>query len=185
MRWIFTRLLRLSLFAGCSDLPMVAAPFIGRSPILLQDEGLGVVRMKCLTLSLSAAALLLSGISAQATALVARVDVAAQKMTVTHYGKLIYEWPVSTARTGFTTPRGEYRPYRMHKMWHSRTHDNAPMPFSVFYDRGWAIHGTTAVNRLGTPASHGCVRLETGNAEAFYTLVRQVGAGNTRIIVEN
>lgn len=123
--------------------------------------------------------------AAHAASLVARVDVAAQKMTVTHYGKVLYEWPVSTAAKGYVTPRGEYRPYRIHKMWRSRTYDNAPMPFAVFYDRGWAVHGTDAVGRLGTPASHGCVRLETVNAETFYTLVRQVGPGNTRIIVED
>ena len=73
----------------------------------------------------------------------------------------------------------------MHKMWHSRKYDMAPMPFAVFYDRGWAVHGTSAVSRLGKPASHGCVRLATPNAETFYTLVRRVGPGNTRIIVEN
>jgi lipoprotein-anchoring transpeptidase ErfK/SrfK len=132
-----------------------------------------------------AASLLLGSVPGHAATLVARVDVALQKMTVTRYGKVLYEWPVSTAGAGYTTPRGEYRPYRIHKMWHSRTYDNAPMPFAVFYDRGWAIHGTSAVGRLGTPASHGCVRLATPNAETFYALVRQVGAGNTRIIVEN
>ncbi len=132
-----------------------------------------------------ALALLFSAASAQASSLVARVDVAAQKMVVVHYGKVLYEWPVSTARAGYATPRGEFRPQRIHKMWHSRTYDNAPMPYAVFYDRGWAVHGTSAVSRLGTPASHGCVRLETVNAEIFYSLVRKVGAGNTRIIVEN
>ena len=40
-----------------------------------------------------------------------------------------------------------------------------------------------AVSRLGTPASHGCVRLETENAKAFYELVQAVGPGNTRVIV--
>lgn len=143
------------------------------------------MRSAFLSCAAGAAIVVATSFAAQAASLVARVDVAAQKMTVSHYGKVIHEWPVSTARAGFTTPRGEFRPYRIHKMWRSRTYDNAPMPFAVFYDRGWAVHGTDAVNRLGTPASHGCVRLETPNAEAFYTLVRQVGPGNTRIIVEN
>lgn len=127
------------------------------------------------------------GVAAQALAssLVARVDIGTQTMTVSHYGETLYEWPVSTARTGFSTPTGSFRPYRVHRMWHSRTYDNAPMPFAVFYDRGWAVHGTSAVSRLGSPASHGCVRLSTPNAEIFYELVRRVGAGNTRIIVES
>jgi lipoprotein-anchoring transpeptidase ErfK/SrfK len=106
-------------------------------------------------------------------------------MTVTRHGKVLHEWPVSTARAGYVTPAGEFRPQRIHKMWHSRSYDMAPMPFAVFYDRGWAVHGTSAVSRLGSPASHGCVRLETANAEIFYTLVREVGPGNTRIIVQD
>lgn len=142
---------------------------------------------KGLIASLAAGAAILGlGISgAQGASLVARVDIAAQKMTVTHYGKVVHEWPVSTARAGYVTPRGEYRPQRMHKMWHSRKYDMSPMPFAVFYDRGWAVHGTSAVSRLGNPASHGCVRLATPNAEAFYTLVKEVGPGNTRIIVQD
>lgn len=118
-----------------------------------------------------------------ADVLVARVDIGSQTMTVTQGGRLIYSWKVSTARKGYVTPRGAWRPTRMHKMWYSRKYDNAPMPYSVFYHGGYAIHGTSAVKRLGTPASHGCVRLNTANAQKFYTLVRDVGADNTRIIV--
>jgi lipoprotein-anchoring transpeptidase ErfK/SrfK len=132
-----------------------------------------------------AAGFALWALPAQAASLVARVGVAAQKMTVTPPGKVLHEWPVSTARAGYVTPAGEFRPQRIHKMWHSRSYDMAPMPFAVFYDRGWAVHGTSAVSRLGSPASHGCVRLETANAEIFYTLVREVGPGNTRIIVQD
>jgi lipoprotein-anchoring transpeptidase ErfK/SrfK len=120
-----------------------------------------------------------------AAPLVAIVDVPSQTMTVKRYGEVIHNWQVSTARQGYVTPAGEWRPYRIHRMWHSRTYDNAPMPYAVFYDRGWAIHGTDAVARLGSPASHGCVRLETANARIFYELVREIGAGNTRVIVRH
>jgi lipoprotein-anchoring transpeptidase ErfK/SrfK len=120
-----------------------------------------------------------------AAALVATIDVANQKMVVTRYGQVIHEWRVSTARRGYITPRGEWRPYRMHTMWRSRKYDNAPMPYAVFYHGGYAIHGTTAVGRLGSPASHGCVRLLTANAKIFHDLVKQVGPGNTRVVVTN
>lgn len=128
-------------------------------------------------------AVLMMGGQAQAATLVATVDISNQTMTVKHHGKIIHEWKVSTARAGYRTPTGTFRPYRVHRIWHSRTYDNAPMPFAVFYDRGWAVHGTTAVSRLGQPASHGCVRLHTDNARIFYELVREIGAGNTRIVV--
>lgn len=134
-----------------------------------------------------AACALLAGIpaGASAAALVASVDVATQTMTVKKHGQVIYTWKVSTARRGYITPTGEWRPYRMHRMWHSRKYDMAPMPYAVFYHGGYAVHGTTAVSRLGTPASHGCVRLETANAAAFYALVQELGPGNTRIVVSN
>lgn len=115
--------------------------------------------------------------------LVARVDVPNQIMTVSRYGTVIHTWKVSTARRGFITPAGSWRPKRIHKMWYSRKYDLAPMPYAVFYDGGYAVHGTTAVSRLGSPASHGCVRLETANAKIFYDLVREIGPGNTRVIV--
>ena len=119
----------------------------------------------------------------KAESLVAMVDVSSQSMQVMRYGKVLYTWPVSTARRGYVTPAGSWRPKRMHKMWYSRKYDMAPMPYAVFYHGGYAIHGTNAVGRLGTPASHGCVRLDTENARTFYELVREIGPGNTRVVV--
>jgi lipoprotein-anchoring transpeptidase ErfK/SrfK len=120
-----------------------------------------------------------------ATSLVARINVSTQTMTVSRQGQVLYRWNVSTARKGYVTPRGTYRPQRLHKMWYSRKYEMSPMPWSVFYHGGYAIHGTNAVKRLGTPASHGCVRLQTANAAKFYALVKQAGAANTRIVVVN
>lgn len=142
--------------------------------------------MKKLFMGLLVAAGLAAGsVAAGAATLVAQVSISAQTMTVTKYGRVLYTWPVSTARKGYVTPHGSFRPTRMHKMWRSRKYDNAPMPYSVFYNGGYAVHGTNHVRSLGRPASHGCVRLQTGNAAAFYSLVREVGPGNTRIIVAN
>ena len=83
-------------------------------------------------------------------------------MTVSKHGRVIYSWPVSTARKGYVTPRGNYRPTRLHQMWYSRKYDMSPMPYSVFFRGGYAIHGTGYVKQLGRPASHGCVRLRHG-----------------------
>ena len=124
------------------------------------------------------------GISTASAGLVAKVDLSAQTMTVIKNGRVMYRWPVSTARRGYVTPTGSWRAKRIHRMWHSRKYDMSPMPYSVFYHRGYAIHGTGAVSRLGRPASHGCVRLHTANAKVFYSLVKQAGMGNTRIVVQ-
>lgn len=131
------------------------------------------------------AVVLLIGAAAPASAgIVARVDISSQTLKVYENGRLAYAWPVSTARKGYRTPVGSYRPTRMHTMWYSRKYDNSPMPHSIFFHGGYAIHGTDAVKSLGRPASHGCVRLHPGNARRLYNLVKAHGAGNTRIVVQ-
>ncbi len=141
---------------------------------------------KFVLLLLAATGMLVAAASASfANAVVARIDVSSQTMTVSKHGRVLYTWPVSTARKGYVTPRGQYRPTRMHKMWYSRKYDMSPMPYSIFFRGGYAIHGTNYVKQLGRPASHGCVRLHTANAARLYALVKEVGAGNARIVVTN
>jgi lipoprotein-anchoring transpeptidase ErfK/SrfK len=138
-----------------------------------------------LAMATCAAMLLVAPVSTWAGNLEARVSISSQTMTVSRQGRVLYRWKVSTARKGYVTPRGTWRPKRLHKMWYSRKYDNSPMPYSVFYNGGYAVHGTGSVRQLGRPASHGCVRLRTANAATFYALVREVGMGNTRIVVTN
>ena len=114
---------------------------------------------------------------------VARISLSAQRVDVSVNGAPAYSWAVSTARRGYVTPTGSFRPFRTAKMWHSRKYDMSPMPHSVFFRGGYAIHGTTYVRSLGRPASHGCIRLAPGNAARFYTLVREYGMGNARIVI--
>jgi lipoprotein-anchoring transpeptidase ErfK/SrfK len=129
--------------------------------------------------------LLVQPMAASAAQLIARVDVSSQTMTVSYGGEILHNWAVSTGRKGFYTPRGAWRPQRMATMWRSRKYDNAPMPYSVFFTGGFAVHGTSHVKSLGRPASHGCVRLQTKNAARFYALVQQVGRKNTKIVISN
>lgn len=118
-----------------------------------------------------------------AAAVVARVDNARQRMHVYVDQRLVYSWPVSTARRGYRTPSGHYRVQRMERMWHSRLYNMAPMPYSLFFRGGYAIHGTTAVRNLGRRASHGCVRLAPGNARTLFNLVQS--RGGARIVIIN
>lgn len=92
-----------------------------------------------------------------------------------------YEWDVSTARKGYYTPVGNYQPYLLKKMHYSRKYDNAPMPNSIFFHGGYAIHATLDIKRLGRPASHGCIRLSPQNARWLFRLVQDYGKENTYI----
>jgi lipoprotein-anchoring transpeptidase ErfK/SrfK len=134
---------------------------------------------------LLAAGLVLSGLSAPAAAVTieARIDISEQKMVVLQNGLPRHTWPVSTGRRGYITPTGSYRPTRLTKMHYSRKYHNSPMPYSIFFRGGYAIHGTGDVKRLGSPASHGCIRLHTDNARALYAIVKDVGAKNVRITI--
>jgi lipoprotein-anchoring transpeptidase ErfK/SrfK len=119
---------------------------------------------------------------AMASSVVARIDLSNQTMQVFVNGAQRYVWAVSTARRGYVTPVGTYRPQRLEPMWYSRKYEMSPMPHSIFFRGGYAIHGTNYVRRLGTPASHGCVRLHPSNAATLYSLVSQA-RGSTTIIV--
>jgi lipoprotein-anchoring transpeptidase ErfK/SrfK len=103
------------------------------------------------------------------------IDLSTQTMHV-QSSRGDYAWPVSTARAGYVTPRGSYWAQSMQRMHYSRKYDMSPMPYSIFFRGGYAIHGSYATSALGSPASHGCVRLAPGNAALLYELVREEGA---------
>jgi len=118
-----------------------------------------------------------------ATSVSVRIDLSSQRMRVSVGGRPTYSWPVSTARPGYRTPTGTYHPIRLERTWYSTIYDNAPMPYSIFFRGGYAIHGTTEVRNLGRPVSHGCVRLAPGNARTLFNLVVKYGRANTLITI--
>ena len=71
----------------------------------------------------------------------------------------------------------------MARSWFSTRYYGSPMPYSIFFHKGYAIHGTNYISRLGGPASHGCVRLHPGNARTLFMLVQRYGMGNTTIAI--
>ena len=115
-------------------------------------------------------------------AVVVAIDKSAQSMSVVIDGRERYRWPVSTGRGG-GPPSGAYRPERMERTWYSRKYGWSPMPHAIFFHKGYAIHGTMYVSRLGRPASHGCVRLHPSHAAQLFVLVRSEGMGRTTIVV--
>jgi hypothetical protein len=116
--------------------------------------------------------------------IVIAIDKSIQRMAVVVDGREQHVWKVSTGTLG--GPRsGTYRPQRLEKSWFSRKYGMSPMPHAIFFDEGYAIHGTVYVSRLGNRASHGCVRLHPSNAATLFGLVRSRGMGNTTIVVSN
>jgi len=106
-------------------------------------------------------------------------------MTVEVDGRPLYQWPVSTGKGAqYDTPNGKFKAFRMERDHFSKEWDDAPMPHSIFFtQKGHAIHGSFDVKRLGTPASHGCVRLAPPNAKTLFELVEREGVLNTTVVL--
>jgi hypothetical protein len=111
------------------------------------------------------------------------VDKSSQQMTISVDGTPRYHFIVSTGRPGLGTPSGTFRPERMELTWFSKKYYNSPMPHSIFFHGGFAIHGSYEIDALGGPASHGCIRLHPDNAATLYALVQQQGMAATTIVV--
>jgi len=101
-----------------------------------------------------------------------------QKLKLIKDGKHVYTWKVSTARSGKTTPNGTWAAQWLSRHHKSSLYNDAPMPYSIFYNGNYAIHGTTDIKNLGTPASAGCVRLDPKHAQILFELVESVGKSN-------
>jgi hypothetical protein len=140
------------------------------------------MRINVLRIALLAGAFFMS--SAARAAVLITVDKSVQQMTVSVDGRALYQWPVSTGKGGYDTPGGKFKAFRMERDHYSKEWDDAPMPHSIFFtQKGHAIHGSLDVKRLGTPASHGCVRLLPANAKTLFELVEQEGVLNTTVVL--
>jgi len=139
-----------------------------------QDNRFRFLLAACILLAVSA-------IDSADASVAVRIQLSRQTMSVAVDGSDRATWPVSTARRGYRTPVGSYRPYSLERMHYSRLYDLTPMPYSIFFRGGYAIHGTTELRTLGRAVSHGCVRLSPDNARSLFELVQSHGRQNTTI----
>ena len=123
----------------------------------------------------------------------AYVSLSEQRMYLYLHGQQIGSYLVSTGAAGYGTPNFDTRPNgRIYDKYTSTKWPDGDyrglgnMPYAVFIRGGFAIHGTPQGNwrRLGTRASHGCIRLHPDNAYRFNRLVRQYGIAQTWITVQ-
>lgn len=123
--------------------------------------------------------------SSASAEVVIRVHRGSQTLSVFVDGAPYATWRVSTARRGYRTPAGAFRPSRLERIWYSSKYDDAPMPNSIFFAGGYAIHGTTEIRNLGRPVSHGCIRLHPEHARELFDLVRSHGRRATQIVISS
>lgn len=96
------------------------------------------------------------------------VSLSDQMAYVYRAGQLIGVTTVSSGKTDHETPTGVFPILGKEKIHHSKTYENAPMPFMQRLNMyGVALHGG---NVPGYPASHGCVRLPMKFAARLFEL---------------
>lgn len=123
----------------------------------------------------------------------AQVVKSTQTMYLYVRGSLVGTWRISSGIPGRGTPNFDRHPdgriydrYTSIKFPGGDYQGLGNMPYAVFIQGGFAIHGTAQSNwkRLGSKASHGCIRIHPDNAYYFNRLVRQVGIRYVWITVQ-
>lgn len=107
-------------------------------------------------------------------------------------GQLKDSFAVSTGIKKYETPNLNLKPsgplltkYNSKKFPGGNYQGLGNMPYAIFLRGGYAIHGTTAgnFNKLGTKASHGCIRLHPENARILFELIKLFGLSHTWITI--
>lgn len=123
----------------------------------------------------------------------AQVVKSTQRMYLYVNGSLRGSWLVSTGMSGYGTPNFDRHPNgRIYDRYSSTKFPGGDynglgnMPYAVFIQGGFALHGTPQGNwsKLGSRASHGCIRMHPDNGYIFNRLVRSYGKSNVWITVQ-
>jgi lipoprotein-anchoring transpeptidase ErfK/SrfK len=79
-------------------------------------------------------------------------------------GKVVYgPVPITHGRAGYLTPPGTFKVTFKNKNHKSSIFNNAPMPYSVFFNGGIAFHQGSLKEK-----SHGCIHLSMAAAQKFF-----------------
>ncbi len=106
------------------------------------------------------------------------INVATQVMTIFEDGKALDAYMVSSGKPGMDTPKGNYTiQNKTPRAWSKSYGLYMPYWMALVASGKYGIHELPewpggykeGANHLGTPVSHGCVRLGVGPAERVYT----------------
>ncbi len=104
------------------------------------------------------------------------ISIRKQRLTAWRDGRVVYRFIISTGRPGYETPPGHYKILEKYENRWSRKW-SVWMPFAMRWYQGYFIHqlphkdGSShniGASKLGRPDSHGCVRVNVGDAEKLF-----------------
>ena len=109
------------------------------------------------------------------------VDLSQQMVYAYEGSTLLNSFLVSTGTSEHPTVTGTYKIYAMYPSYTMRGpgYYLPDVPYSMFFYKGYSLHGTYWHSNFGTTMSHGCVNMETSAAAWVYERTR---IGTTVII---
>jgi len=98
------------------------------------------------------------------------VDLSNQILYAYRGDQFLNAFLISSGTSAFPTVTGAYKIYAKHSQYTMRSpeYDLPDVPYSMFFHKGYSIHGTYWHNNFGTPMSHGCVNMNTDDAAWIY-----------------
>lgn len=98
------------------------------------------------------------------------VDLSSQRVMARQGDTVVRTMVVSTGLARYPTPEGEFRIYAKYPSVHmSGPGYSLPnVPHTMFFYKGYALHGTYWHSNFGTRMSHGCVNLSRTDAAWLY-----------------
>jgi len=98
------------------------------------------------------------------------VDISDQTLIAWQGETAVLRTSISSGRTEYPTVRGTYKirtKLDLERMI-GPGYDTPNVPYTMYFFRGYAIHGAYWHNNFGTPVSHGCVNMRVEEAKALY-----------------
>ena len=115
------------------------------------------------------------------------IDLSEQIISVIENGEIIREYPISSGKWATPTPTGTFQIHRKQTLRVSSQEIPYRMPYYMAFtpNGAYGMHALPylgqgpessdywqeALDHIGTPASHGCVRLLPADAEALYSWI--------------
>jgi LysM repeat protein len=93
-----------------------------------------------------------------------------QKVYAYQDGQVVHSTLASTGIARYPTPVGQYRIYvkYLSTLMTGPGYYLPNVPYTMYFYKGYGLHGTYWHNNFGHPMSHGCVNLPTAEAKWFY-----------------
>jgi len=98
------------------------------------------------------------------------VDLSEQMVRAYEGTELVGSFLVSTGINKYPTETGKYKIYAKFEssLMHGPDYYLPDVPYSMYYSGDFSLHGTYWHHNFGTPMSHGCINMDTRDAEWLF-----------------